>query len=148
MSSAVRVQIGPVSATSVTAWVGYARKALDAVVGEPGSDGVWLPDDTVATFVRYLDDWEAAASGVDEVRWEHEIPADEAEYLSHAFFRIASNLAARAEERGYSEAPPESEEFYRSLVTSFLRALEAEGQGSQEFSEHLRSFWPGLEDNR
>ena len=32
------------------------------------------------------------------------------------------------------------------LVTSFLHALEAEGQGSQEFSEHLRSFWPGLED--
>lgn len=143
----MQVQIGPVPAASVTAWVGYARKALEGVVGEPGSDGVWLPDDTVDTFVRYLDDWEAAATGVEEMRWEHEVPADEAEYLSHAFFRVASNLAARAEDRGFSEAPPESEEFYRMLVTSFLRALEAEGQGSQEFSEHLRSFWPGLEDN-
>ena len=57
---------------------------------------------------------------------------------------VAQHCAA---ERGYAQAPPESEEFYRVLVTSFLHALEAEGQGSQEFSEHLRSFWPGLGDN-
>lgn len=143
----MHLQIGPVPAASVTVWVGYARKALEEVVGEPGFDGVWLPDDTVQTFTRYLDDWEAAATGVEEMRWEHEVPAEEAEYLSHAFFRVASNLAARAEARGYSQAPPESEEFYRMLVTSFLHALEAEGQSSQEFSEHLRSFWPGLEDD-
>jgi hypothetical protein len=42
-------------------------------------------------------------------------------------------------------APPESDEFYKALVTSFLTALDEEGHGSQEFSEHLRSFWPGLE---
>jgi hypothetical protein len=140
------VEIGPVSADSVTAWVGYARKALDEVVGEPGSDGVWIPDDTIATFTSYLDQWEDAATGVDELHWTSEIPADEAEYLSHAFFRIASNLANKAEERGFAMAPPESDEFYKALVTSFLAALDAEGQSSQEFSEHLRSFWPGLED--
>ena len=60
--------------------------------------------------------------------------------------RYLAAAAARAEERGFPEAPPESEEFYRMLVTSFLRALEAEGQGSQAVSEHLSSFWPGLED--
>ena len=146
---AVRVQIGPVSATSVTAWVGYARKSLDEIVDEPGGEGVWLPDDTVDTFVHYLDEWEQAAAGVDEVRWASEIPADEAEYLSHAFFRIASNLANRADERGEADLRTpmrQSEEFYRALVTSFLAALKAEGHGSDEFSEHLRSFWPGLED--
>jgi hypothetical protein len=139
------VEIGPVSADSVTAWVGYARKALDEVVGEPGSDGVWIPDDTLGTFAEYLDRWEAAAHGVDEFQWAADIPADEAEYLSHAFFRIVSNLANRADERGFAMAPPESEEFYRALVSSFLAALDAEGPSSQEFSEHLRSFWPGLE---
>jgi hypothetical protein len=139
------VEIGPVSAASVTAWVGYARKALDEVVGEPGSDGVWIPDDTLGTFAHYLDLWESAAAGVDEFQWASEIPADEAEYLSHAFFRIVSNLANRADERGFPMAPPESEEFYRALVTSFLAALDAAGPSSQEFSEHLRSFWPGLE---
>jgi hypothetical protein len=144
----MRVQIGPVPASSVTAWVGYARKALDEVVGEPGSDGVWLPEDTVTTFVQYLDAWEEAAVGVDEVRWAADVPAAEAEYLSHAFFRVVSNLAARADERGYTMAPPESEAFYRSLVQGFLVALDAEGHGSQEFSEHLRSFWPGLEGGR
>jgi hypothetical protein len=144
----VRVQIGPVSATSVTAWVDFARTSLEEVVGQPGAEGVWLPDETVATFVHYLDEWEKAATGVDEMRWAAEVPAEEAEYLLHAFFRIASNLANRAEDRGYTLAPPGSEDFYRALVTSFLAALDAEGHGSQEFSEHLRSFWPGLEDNR
>jgi hypothetical protein len=143
----VRVQIGPVPATSVTAWVGYARKALDAVVDEPGGDGVWLPDDTIATFLRFLDDWERTAGRDDVFRWTSDIPADEAEYLSHAFFRVASNLAARAEERGYRMAPPEGDEFYHALVRSFLDALDDEGQGSQEFAEHLRSFWPGLEED-
>lgn len=142
----MRVQIGPVSATSVRAWVGYARKALDEVVDVPGSDGVFLPDDTIATFVRYIDEWDQVAAEGPEFRWESDIPADEAEYLSHAFFRIVSNLAARAEDRGYTMAPPESQEFYRSLVAAFLAALDAEGHGSQEFAEHLRSFWPGLED--
>ena len=141
----MHVDIGPVSATSVMAWVGYARKALDEVVGEPGSDDVWLPDDTQATFVTYLDRWEEAAVGVDEVHWSGEIPAEEAEYLSHAFFRVASNLANRADQRGFALAPPESQAFYRALVTAFLAALDAEGQGSREFAEHLRSFWPGLE---
>lgn len=141
----MRLHIGPVPAGSVTAWVGYARKALEEVVGEPGTEGVWLPDDTVETFTRYLDAWEAAATGVDEMQWEAEVPADEAEYLSHAFFRIASNLASRADQRGYSLAPPESEDFYHALVRSFLAALDEEGHGSQEFAEHLRSFWPGIE---
>ena len=142
------VEIGPVTATSVTSWVGYARKALDEVLGEPGSDGVWIPDDTVATFTSYLDIWEAEATRGDSFHWTSDIPADEAEYLSHAFFRIASNLAARADERGYTMAPPESQEFYRALVTSFLAALDEEGSGSAEFSEHLRSFWPGLEKDQ
>ncbi len=139
------VDIGPVTSSSVTSWVGYARKALDEVIGDPGTDDVWIPEDTVATFTRYLDTWEAEAAHLDSFHWTSDIPADEAEYLSHAFFRIASNLSARADERGYTMAPPESEEFYRALVTSFLAALAEEGSGSAEFSEHLRSFWPGLE---
>lgn len=141
----MRVQIGPVSSGSVTAWVGYARTALDDVVTEPGGDGVWLPEDTVETFRKYLTSWEDEAASCEEFRWASDIPADEAEYLSHAFFRIASHLATRASERGYPMAPPESDEYYKALVEAFLGALDAEGNSSQEFSEHLRSFWPGLE---
>ncbi len=144
MSTAVRVSIGPVASSSVTAWVGYARKALAEVIDEPGGDGVWLPDDTVATFEHYLDDWEHTAGEADPFRWTDEVPSEEAEYLSHAFFRIVTNLAAQAEERGYALAPESGDEFYRALVSGFLDALEAEGHGSEEFAEHLRSFWPGL----
>jgi hypothetical protein len=141
----VRVQIGPVASTSVTSWVGYARKTLDTVVSDPGGDGVWLPDDTIATFTAYLDRWDEEARTTDPFRWTADVPPDEAEFLSHAFFRIVTHLAAEAEERGYTMAPPESDEFYRALVESFLAALDAEGPASQEFSEHLRAFWPGLE---
>jgi hypothetical protein len=140
----MRVQIGPVSSRSVSAWVGYARTALDEVVTEPGGEGVWLPDDTVETFRKYLGSWEDEADIGDEFCWTADIPADEAEYLSHAFFRVASHLATKAGERGFALAPPESEAFYRALVDSFLDALDAEGDSSQEFAEHLRSFWPGL----
>lgn len=140
----MRVSIGPVASNSVTAWVGYARKALAEVLDEPGGEGVWLPEDTVTTFERYLDEWEAAAAADDPVRWSAEVPSEEAEYLSHAFFRIVTNLAAQADERGYALAPDAGDEFYRALVGGFLDALEAEGHGSEEFAEHLRSFWPGL----
>lgn len=141
----MQVHIGPVPAASVSTWVAYARTALTQVVDEPGSEGVWLPEDTVGTFEDFLDSWEAAARTEDPVRWSADIAPDEAEYLSHAFFRIATNLAAQAEERGHSLAPAEGQEFYRELVRAFLGALDTEGHGSQEFAEHLRSFWPGLE---
>lgn len=144
----MQIRLGPVTASSVTAWVGYARKALDEILTGPGGEGVWLPEDTADTFRAYLDAWEQEAVGQDEFRWSADIPADEAEYLSHAFFRIASHLSAKAEQQGHALAPPESEEFYQALVRSFLAALDGEGTSSQEFSEHLRSFWPGMEEDQ
>jgi hypothetical protein len=42
-------------------------------------------------------------------------------------------------------APAASEAFYRALVAGLLTALDQEGDATSEFSEHLRSFWPGLE---
>jgi len=32
------------------------------------------------------------------------------------------------------------------LVERFLDALDREGDATSEFSEHLRSFWPGISE--
>ena len=76
--------------------------------------------------------------------WEGEVPREEAEYLFHAFFRVATHLSAEAETRG-PRAPEGSDRFYRCLVAGLLTALDQEGDATSEFSEHLRAFWPGLE---
>lgn len=140
----VHVQLGPLPAVHVTAWIGYAREVLDAVPSEAGGGGIWLPANAVAGFRRYLDDWARTADTKDPFTWEGDVPRDEAEYLFHAFFRVATHLSARAEHAG-SQAPAESDPFYRMLVGGLLTALDQEGDATSEFSEHLRSFWPGLE---
>ena len=33
------------------------------------------------------------------------------------------------------------------IGTTAVKAIVAEGAGSAEFSEHLRSFWPGLDQD-
>ena len=79
-----------------------ARKVLASMASdpvEPGEEGVWLPPDVLANFSAYLDTWESTA-GEDEVfRWDGEIAADQAEYLMHAFFRLAHHLNETVQER-------------------------------------------------
>jgi hypothetical protein len=140
----VHVRLGPLPSDSARSWIGYARDVLAAVPTEAGGEGVWLPADAVAGFEQFLDDWALAADESDTFRWRGEIPREQAEYLFHAFFRVATHLSARAETTG-PMAPVESEPFYRTLVGGLLTALDQEGDATSEFSEHLRAFWPGLE---
>jgi hypothetical protein len=139
----VYVRLGPLETQSARAWIDYARTVLDAVSTEAGGDGVWLPADAVAGFERFLAEWTRAAEA-DPFTWEGEVPREEAEYLFHAFFRVATHLATEAEAGG-RRAPDESDAFYHALVAGLLTALDHEGEATSEFSEHLRAFWPGLE---
>lgn len=142
----MHVTLGPIPSPSVRAWVTDARSVLEKMAAEPaepGQEGVWLPADVVETFLTYLAMWEKAASG-DDFRWEGEIATEQAEYLMHAFFRLAHYLSETLEDRGYRYMSEAGDEFYRALVTSMVEALEHEGTSSSEFSQHLRSFWPGL----
>jgi hypothetical protein len=140
----VHVRLGPLASASAQSWIGYAEQVLSAVPTEAGSDGVWLPADAVAGFEQYLGQWSLAAERGPVFTWEGEIPREEAEYLFHAFFRVATHLSAQAE-ASEPMAPAASEAFYRALVAGLLAALDHEGDATSEFSEHLRSFWPGLE---
>jgi hypothetical protein len=140
----VHVRLGPLPSESVQSWLDYAQGVLAAVPTEAGGEGVWLPSDAIAGFERYLGEWSFAADQGPVFVWEGEIPREEAEYLFHAFFRVATHLSARAEASG-PMAPVASEPFYRALVSGLLTALDQEGDATSEFSEHLRAFWPGLE---
>ncbi|MCU1352261.1 MAG: hypothetical protein JWM05_1470 [Acidimicrobiales bacterium] len=148
--------VGPLPSSSVLAWVSYAEAVLGA---EPPDDGAALdvpdvvpaaaadvPFDAVTAFAGYLAEWRKIAEDGPEFTWSADIPGEVAEYLVLAFYRVVRRLNQAAESRGEVLAPPEGEAFYNSLVDCLLRALAAEGPGSSEFADHLRSFWPGMQD--
>lgn len=139
----MHLRLGPVSADGARDWLRYAREVVASVPADPGEDGVWLPADAVAGFDTYLTAWEAACAE-DPFVWEGEVDLVEVEYLFHAFFRLVTHLAEQAERTGDVRAPASSDAFYQSLVSGLLDALDREGDPTSEFSEHLRSFWPGL----
>ena len=131
----MHVEVGPASPESAVAFVDYANSVLDRDVAD-------LPEDVVDPFRRYLAEWRSLASVGAAFHWDTEVPADTAEYLVLAFYRLAQRLEETAATSGPA-APPAAEEFYRLLVNALLDGLVAEGNASAEFAEHLRSFWPG-----
>jgi hypothetical protein len=137
----VRIELGPVSGASARSWIGYAR---EVIATRRAHDDETLPADLRAGFEVYLDEWEAAARG-GELRWEAEIAPEVVEYMVHGFYRVATRLAEEGERRGGRASPPEGDEFYHALVAALLEAMASEGAAAQEFAEHLREFWPGLD---
>ena len=141
--ASVQLRLGPIPLESAQDWLAYAREVVGSVPTEPGGAGVWLPEDAIAGFNTYLTAWENACVEEPFV-WVGEVDRLQVEYLFHAFFRLVTHLAEQAERTGDVRAPESSEQFYRTLVTGLLDALDQGGDSTSEFSEHLRSFWPGL----
>jgi hypothetical protein len=137
----MRVEIGPVEASSARAWIAFAREVL---AQRRAHDAETLPDDVRDGFEGYLAEWEAAARG-EQLRWESEVDVELLEYLVHAFYRVATRLAEEAERRCSRASPPEGEAFYRCLVSGLLDALSSAGNGHASFADELRPFWPGYE---
>jgi len=139
----MRVVIGPVSADSAAAWIGFAREVvadLDALA--PGE--CFSTPEVRGIFDRYLGEWAAAVARSDgKFVWESDIPAEQVEYHVHAFHQAAAMLARHEEQTGERQSPAEGDEFYLALLTSVLGALEAEGPSSAAFAQHLGQFWPG-----
>jgi hypothetical protein len=140
----VQVDIGPVAASSATAWVGYARAVLEGY-GLDDDEPVdkHIGSEVVVSFRRLLDEWARVADRGGEFKWSTELDLEEVEYLVHAFYRIATRANAAAAARGRFYMPPEGEAFYMSLVHGVLDALESAGTPAAEFAEELRQFWPG-----
>ncbi|MCU1454764.1 MAG: hypothetical protein JWN46_2910 [Acidimicrobiales bacterium] len=151
----MHVEVGPLPSSSVLAWVGYAEAVLGAesaedrpvlvVPDDVPAAAADVPYDAISSFAQYLIEWRAIATAGPVFTWSSDIPGELAEYLVLAFYRVVRRLNKAAEARGEVLAPPEGEAFYNSLVDRLLRALAAEGPGSAEFADHLRSFWPGMQ---
>lgn len=137
------MEVGPLPSASVLAWARYAEAVLAPSGRIPPSPDV--PVEAAGSFLAYITEWQKAAQDAPEFHWETDVPGEVAEYLVLAFYRVVQRLAGLAEARGAPASPPEGQAFYVMLVNSLLDALAAEGPGAAEFSDHLRSFWPGLD---
>ncbi len=128
-------------------WIAYARTVLAQSMTGTQIGARALPAEVIEAFELLLAAWEAAADRDLTFVWEAEIEPEQVVYLLHAFFDLATGLAAAAEKRGFPVSPPEGDEFYRALVVSLLDALEREGGPNRDFAVDLRSRWPGLKDD-
>ncbi len=141
----MRVVIGPVSRESASAWLGYARRIVDAL-GALAPDECFSTPEVCAAFDRFLTEWETVAASRDDCfLWEQELTVEDVEYHVHAFHQVASMLSRRSELGRQRKAPAEGEEFYAAVVRGALTALDAESPASSAFAEHLGEFWPGQE---
>ena len=139
------MEIGPLPSAGVLVWLDFAEAVLSSDPGAPPA-GDDIPPDVTEAFLVYIDEWRQVATRGPEFHWKTDVPGEVAEYLILAFYRIVQRLAKAAEARGSPMSPPGGEAFYDMLVHGLLDALAEEGPGAAEFSDHLRSFWPGLHD--
>lgn len=141
----MHVKVAPVPSSSALAWIEFARRALTEVLAEPERAGVITPE-VEAQMSGLLDSWEAAAQQGPMLSLDFEIPHDEAEYLVHAFLRLADRWTAAADERGFDISPPESDDFYAALVDAVIVAMQqAEDVSGSEYGETLQTIWPRIE---
>jgi hypothetical protein len=135
----MQVEVGPVSSASAVAFADFA----EGVLSERGPD---LPVDVREAFVSYLATWRSEAAAGPTLVWRTEVPVEVAEYLVLAFYRLAQQVDA--DRPGPDPlVPVDATAFYQALVKGLLGAMAESGPGTAEFSDHLRSFWPGQPDS-
>lgn len=135
----VRVQVGPLPATSARAFLPYARSVLDAIASGRVDAGVTLDPDIGAAFDVYLARWERAAEH-DPFVWEEEIDRDLVGRLATAWLELMASVSGRVAEIGLPEGPPEGEAFYNGLVAAITTAL----AGDDSLGQKLQEAWPAL----
>jgi CheY-like chemotaxis protein len=135
----VHVSVGPVSARSGRAWATASRRTLETVKTRPDLD---VPADVVASFERYLGEWEQAmADGSDVFRWTGEVDAAELQHLAAHWARLV-NLARDDSETALAPADPLGQEFYDALATAFVTALAAADGDRERFAPIFEDVVP------
>jgi len=141
----VHVKVAPVPSSSALVWIEFARGALADALEDPERAGVLTPE-VEAQMTDLLDSWEAGARQSPTLLLEFDIPRDEAEFLVHAFLRLADRWTIAADRRGFDISPQEGDEFYAALVDAVIAAMEqAEDISGTEYGETLRTIWPRVE---
>lgn len=123
------------SSESTSAYADFATEVL-------ATRGDELPEDVRSTFDTYIIEWRALAAEGPTVVWAKEIEVEVCEYLVLAFYRLAQEVddAHRGNE---PVRPTAAIPFYQALVDALLLAMSESGTAAAEFSDQLRSFWPG-----
>jgi hypothetical protein len=140
--NAVLLMVGPVPPAAVLAYVKVARASLEALNDDPRLSATLTPD-LLARFESLHDEWEQlAASSKETFCWERELDVEEAEWIILGFFRVLEVIEADG-------GPPqplrdEVAAFYTPMVTSFLDAIERQGETPGAFAANLRLSWPYL----
>ena len=132
----MEVVVGPVQASSVRAFVSYARGVLAGAEGP----GAAVPSDAARDYDEYLVQWEELAASGGEVTWVSETDPEVMEYLVYAFYRLAKDLLDESDQPRL--IPDDAVAFYVLLVGAVLDALTEQGGSQAEFAAHLREFWP------
>lgn len=141
----MRVALSPVSSWSAEVWIGFARSALALAVSDLEPDPL-IDRAMEVRLAELLDSWEVEARRGPRLSLSFEIPDDEAEFLVHAFLRLADRWTVVADRRGFDVSPPEGDEFYSALVEGVIAAMEhAEDASGVEFGTALRTIWPRVE---
>jgi hypothetical protein len=132
----MEVVVGPVEASSVRAFVSFARGILSGAEGP----GAAVPSDAARDYAEYLAQWEALAEADGEVTWQAETDPEVMEYLVYAFYRLAKDLLDEADQPRI--IPDEAVAFYVLLVGAVLDALAEVGGAQEQFATQLRELWP------
>jgi hypothetical protein len=139
----VHVTVSPVPSSSALTWIEFAQAAL---VDELDSDPPLIDDDLATVLRELLASWAAEAHKGPTLALAFDVPAEEGEFLVHAFLRISDRWTTDADQRGFDVSPQEGDEFYGALVEAVITALELAGDASGvEFGASLRSIWPRIE---
>lgn len=144
-ASPVHVKVAPVPSSSALVWVEFARGALAEALADPERAGMITPEVEVQ-MTTLLDSWEEAARHGPTLCLAFDIPHDEAEFLVHAFLRLADQWTVAADRRGFDISPPEGDDFYAALVDAVIAAMQqAEDVSGTEYGETLRTIWPRVD---
>ncbi len=136
----VQVEIGPVPATSVSAWAATAQLTVQALREQPE---LGVPDDVITSFERYVAEWRAlAATGPSTFRWVGEVDVGEVRRLA-SYWAFLANIARTDDHPiGVKPGSATAQPFYDALVAAMAEvvAVDDSDRFSEKFEEVVPSF--------
>lgn len=135
----MHLELGPLPSRSARLWVENARVALAGVRRAGNALPVTLPSDIEATFVDYLDEWDALAASGDPFVWSADVDDDHASHLIVYFFGLLSLDDQLWAEHGLPFTPEGAEPFIRALSEAVVAGLDA---AKSELAPPIQASWP------
>ena len=134
----VKVEIGPVSRESASAWLDYADRVVASLRGIEADKA---PPEVLDAFESVLAEWREAMEEPGEFHWVSERPSEEVGFMLNALYEAGLAVEA-AHEMGAAELrPAEADEFHYAVVNQSLAWLEAEGGPDSHLVAILREHW-------